>query len=170
MRGLSCQVLWIRPDLFYLLTIYSKDKETSLLLADSFHLDRHATADRMSIPSVLLMHFQTAAAPLADLSVYDLAHGWVFDLHLSCATCCSWLDGAVLHQRKIHSTLAVAVKTAVRRCAASARVGPRADGALTAVSWRERERQKERVRCGHKDYGFTDPHKQASRKQTVCVL
>ncbi len=91
----------------------------------------------MSIESVLLMHFQTAATPLADLSVYDLAHGWVFDLHLGCATCCSWLDAAVFHQRKIRFTLTVAVKTAVRRCAASARARPRADWALAAVSWRE---------------------------------
>lgn len=93
----------------------------------------------MSKASVLLTHFQTAATPLANLPVYDLAHGWVFDLHLSCATCCSWLDAAVFHQRKKRSTLTVAVKAAVRRCAASARAGPRADGALTAVSWRERD-------------------------------
>lgn len=98
----------------------------------------------MSIEPVLLMHFQTAATPLADLSVYDLAHGWVFDLHLGCATCCSWLDAAVFHQRKIHSTLTVAVKTAVRRCAASARARPSADWALAAVSWNERQRARER--------------------------
>ena len=141
------------------LTVCSKDKDTSLLLSDSLRLDRRATADHMSIESVLLMHFQTAATPLADLSVYDLAHGWVFDLHLGCATCCSWLGAAVFHQRKIRSTLTVAVKTAVRRCAASARAGPRADWALAAVSWSERDRQtewewerereKERERCGN---------------------
>lgn len=96
----------------------------SLLLSDFFfYLDRHATADHMSIQSVLLMHFQTAATPLAKLSVYDLAHGWVFDLHLGCATCCSWLDAAVFHQRKIRSTLTVAVKAAVRRCAALCQIG-----------------------------------------------
>lgn len=68
-------------------------------------LDKHAAADHTSIQSALLMHFQTAATPLAELSVYDLAHGWVFDLHPGCATCCSWLNAAVFHQRKIRSTL-----------------------------------------------------------------
>lgn len=96
----------------------------------------------MSIESVLLMHFQTAATLLADFSVYDLAHGWVFDLHLGYATCCSWLDAAVFHQRKIRSTLTVAVKAAVHRCAASARAGQRADWALTTVSWKDRQRDR----------------------------
>lgn len=45
------------------------------------------------------------STPLAGFSVYDLAHGVGFDLHFGCATCCSWPEAAVFHQRKIRSTL-----------------------------------------------------------------
>lgn len=140
---LNCQVFQFSPNYFYLLTICSKDKEAFLFLSDSFCLYRNVTADHMSIESVLLMHFQTAKTPLADFSVYDLAHGWVFDLHLGCATCCSWLDDAVFHQRKIRSALSVAVRALF--FAAAAKAGQRDDWALTTVSWGERDRWQERV-------------------------
>lgn len=144
-----------------------KDKETTLHFSYPVCLDTHATADHTSIASALLMHFQTAATPLSDLSAYDLAHGWVFDLHLGCATCCSWLDATVFHQRKMSSTLTVAVKAAVRHCAASARERLRAFWALTAVGLRERGIQREMWGHGHKDQGFTDLSKQGA--VTDCV-
>lgn len=56
-------------------------------------------ANHTSIEPVLLMRFQmTATASPGPLPCMTLAHGWFFDLHLGCGTCCSWLTSALFHQ------------------------------------------------------------------------